>query len=59
MPREIQAGVSEVSVLCATLFKMYVNDVHLALFADDTCLYATDRNIRSRFTYGFQTSVCI
>jgi hypothetical protein len=32
-----------------TIFNMYINDapqthgVHLALFADDTCLYATDR----------------
>jgi hypothetical protein len=37
------------SVLSPTLFTMYINDtpqtrgVHLALFADDTCLYATDR----------------
>jgi hypothetical protein len=47
-PREMQAGVPKCSVLSPTLFNMYINDaaqtrVHLALFADDTCLYATDR----------------
>jgi hypothetical protein len=51
-PREIQAGVSQVSVLATTLFNLYINDVsqtpgvHLALFADDTCIYATDRKGR-------------
>jgi hypothetical protein len=49
-PREMQAGVPQGSVLSPTLFNLYVNDapqthgVHLALFADDTCLYATDRS---------------
>jgi retron-type reverse transcriptase len=48
-PREMQAGVPQGSVLSPTLFNLYINDspqtrgVHLALFADDTCLYATDR----------------
>jgi hypothetical protein len=48
-PREMQAGVPQDSVLSPTIFNMYINDapqthdVHLALFADDTCLYATDR----------------
>jgi hypothetical protein len=48
-PRVMQAGVPQGSVLSPTLFNMYVNDapqtgfVHLSLFADDTCLYATDR----------------
>jgi hypothetical protein len=47
-PREMQAGVPQVSVLFPTLFNLYINDapqthgVHLALFADDTSLYATD-----------------
>jgi retron-type reverse transcriptase len=47
-PREMQAGVPQGSVLSPTLYNIYVNDppqtrgVHLALFADDACLYATD-----------------
>jgi hypothetical protein len=45
----MKAGVPQNSVLSPTLFNMYINDtpqaidVHLALFADDTCLYATER----------------
>jgi hypothetical protein len=48
-PRIIKARVPQGSVLSPTLFNMYINDtpqaigVHLALFADDTCLYGTDR----------------
>jgi hypothetical protein len=36
-------------VLSTTLYSLYINDtpqtssVNVALFADDTCLYATDR----------------
>jgi hypothetical protein len=47
-PREIQVGVPQGSVLAPTLYRLYINDipptpgVHLALFADDTCIYATD-----------------
>jgi hypothetical protein len=52
-PQEIQAGVPQGSVLSPTLYNMYMymtymNDVprtpgdHLAPFAKDTCLYATD-----------------
>jgi hypothetical protein len=47
-PRIIKAGVPQGSVLSPTLFNMYINDMPqaigapLALFADDTCLYATD-----------------
>jgi hypothetical protein len=48
-PREMQAVVPEGSVLSPTLYNMYINDapqthgVHLALFADDTCLFESDR----------------
>jgi hypothetical protein len=48
-PRIIQAWVPEGIVLSPTLFNMYINDtpqtigVHLALSADDTCLYVTER----------------
>jgi hypothetical protein len=47
-PRYMQAGVPQGSVLSPTLYTLYINDtpqtpgVNLALFADDTCLYATD-----------------
>jgi hypothetical protein len=45
----LYAGVPQGSVLSPTLYNLYINDtpqtsgVNLALFADDTCLYATDR----------------
>jgi hypothetical protein len=48
-PREIQAGVLQGQVLSSTMYSMYINDVtqipgvFLPLFADDTCLYATNR----------------
>jgi hypothetical protein len=47
-PRKTQAGVTQGSVLAPTLYSLYINDIpqipgfHLALFADDTCIYATD-----------------
>jgi hypothetical protein len=50
-PREMRAEVPQGSVPSPTLYNMYINDappqtcgVCLTLFADDSCLYATDRN---------------
>jgi hypothetical protein len=51
-PRDIRAGVPQVSVLSPALYNLYTNDtpqeigVNLALFADTTCLYATERKER-------------
>jgi hypothetical protein len=48
-PRYMQAGVPRSSVLPPTQYNLYIivtpqtPGVNLALFADDTCLYATDR----------------
>jgi hypothetical protein len=48
-PRYMQAGVPQGSILCPTLYNLYINDtpkapgLNFALFVDDTCLYATDR----------------
>jgi hypothetical protein len=48
-PRTMKAGVPQDSVLSPILFNMYINNtpqttsVHLALFADDICLCATER----------------
>jgi hypothetical protein len=47
-PRCMKAGMPQGSVLSPTLYILYINDtpqtigVNLALFADDTCLYATE-----------------
>jgi hypothetical protein len=48
MPRYMQARVPQGSVLSPTLYNLYIDTpqapgVNLALFADNTCLYATDR----------------
>jgi hypothetical protein len=49
MPRCMQAGVPQGSILSPTLYNLYINDtppqttgVNLALFADNTCLYVTE-----------------
>jgi hypothetical protein len=48
-PRDIQAGMPQASVLSPTLYSLYINDtlqtpgVYLGLFADHTCIYATNR----------------
>jgi hypothetical protein len=51
MPRDIQVGVPQVSILFPTFYSIYTSindtsqtpDVFLSLFADDICLYVTDR----------------
>jgi hypothetical protein len=49
-PRYMQARVPQGFIMSSTLYNLYINDtpqtpgVNLVLFADDTCLYATDRN---------------
>jgi hypothetical protein len=46
---DIQPGVPQGSVLSPTLYSLYINDtpqtprVYLGHFADDTCIYTTDR----------------
>jgi hypothetical protein len=48
-PRCMKAAVPHGSILSPTLYNLYINDtpqtigVNLALFADDTCLHATER----------------
>jgi hypothetical protein len=47
--KDIEARVPQGSVLSPTLYSLYINDtpqtpgVYLGLFADDTCIYTTDR----------------
>jgi hypothetical protein len=47
-PRQMQAGVQQVSGLSPILYNVYVNypknapGIYLAFFADDACPYATD-----------------
>jgi hypothetical protein len=47
-PRYMKAGMLQGSVLSPKLYNLYINDipktsgVNLALFANDTCLYATE-----------------
>ena len=48
-PREIKAGVPQDSVLSHVLYNLYINDAlqttstQLAVFANDACIYATNR----------------
>jgi hypothetical protein len=50
--RKVAAGVPQGSVHAPVLYSLYINDApvapgtHLALFADDTCLYATGKDER-------------
>jgi hypothetical protein len=52
MPRTVAAGVPQSSILAPVLYSLYINDAaealrtHLALFADDTCIYATEKHER-------------
>jgi hypothetical protein len=64
-PRDIQAEVSQGSVLTPTLYGSYVNgipeilEVHLALFADDTCRYTTDHKegyVLRKLQHGFTST---
>jgi hypothetical protein len=49
MPRDIQAGVTQSYVMSPTFYSLYINDkpqtpgIYLGIFADDTCIHATDR----------------
>jgi hypothetical protein len=60
-PREIQVGVAQGSILSLTLYSMYINytpqtsGVYLALFADDTCMYATDRKDLRKMQRGLNS----
>jgi hypothetical protein len=55
----MSAGVPQGSVLALVLYTLYVNDApaatgtHDALFADDTCIYATEKHER-RVLYKLQ-----
>jgi hypothetical protein len=48
----MQVRVPQGSVLSPTLYNLYINDtpqtpgINLALFADDICIYTTDRKER-------------
>jgi hypothetical protein len=55
LPRKVAAGVPQVSVLAQVLHSLYINDAptapgtHLALFNDNTCIYATEKYERRVF----------
>jgi hypothetical protein len=63
-PRYKHVGEPQGSVLSPTLYNLYVNhtpqisSVNLALFADDTCLYAADRKegyVLRKIQHGFDS----
>lgn len=63
-PKPVRAGVPQGSVLAPLLFTLYTSDVprhpqvELALFADDTALYASDKNksrVRNRLQAALDT----
>jgi hypothetical protein len=49
-PRKVAAGVTQSSVPARVLYSLYINDapqapgIHLALFADNTCVHATEKH---------------
>jgi hypothetical protein len=49
------AGLPQGSVLAPVLYSLYINDapaepgIHVAQFADDTCIYATEKHERHVF----------
>jgi hypothetical protein len=51
-PRKVASGVPQGSFLDPVLYSLYINyapaapRIHLALFADDTCVYATEKHER-------------
>jgi hypothetical protein len=55
-PRKVAAGVPQSSVLAPVLYGLYINDapaapgIHLALFADNTGIYATEKHARRVLT---------
>jgi hypothetical protein len=48
-PRKVLAGRPQGSILAPVLYSLYINDgptargIHLALFADDACVYTTEK----------------
>jgi hypothetical protein len=50
LPRKVAAGVPQGSIFARVLNSLYINyapaapGMHVALFADDTCIYATEKH---------------
>jgi hypothetical protein len=53
-PRKIAAEVPQGSVIAPVFYSLYTTDspaapgTHLVLFSDDTCIYATEKQIATR-----------